>query len=81
MKTFVKKTASFKATSDDGQQFIIDVLTEFHETTTNTGRKVVEANKSLKTTDGMDVNPKEKGVYEIADLDGLVVRSQDPAAP
>jgi hypothetical protein len=81
MDTFKKKTATFNATSDDGRQFTIDVFTEFHETNTNAGRRVVEANKTFKTTDGMDVSPKGKGTYEIVDLDGLVVQSQDPAAP
>jgi hypothetical protein len=81
METFAKKTASFNATSADGRGFIIDVFTEFHEVSTSAGRKVVEGNKSFKTRDGMDVSPKEKGTYEIVDLDGLVVRSLDPAAP
>lgn len=81
MSKRLEHTNTLEATSDGGDTYTIFEFTTIHEIRSSSGYSEVPGLKELRTADGHAVNRREKGVYEIVNLGGLVVRSSDPNAP
>jgi hypothetical protein len=77
----IKRTGSFIATDYNGRQYKIYIYTDY----LNAGNfqepsVLVPGMKDLRTSDGMHVNRREKGEYEIVEM-GLIIHSDSPEAP
>lgn len=82
MSVELKRTASFVATFNDGQEIRIIEWTEITTIKSRSETQHREGLKKLKTEDGRSVNRISKGVYDIVDVMGLIrVTSDDPNAP
>ncbi len=81
MASRLKHTGTFRAASDDGLAFTVLMFTQTNVTDTLSGRVETAGNTVLQTSTGLAVNRREKGVYEIPEWDGLVIRSADSNAP
>jgi hypothetical protein len=80
MSKRLKQTNTFEATSDGGDTYTIIELTTIHEIRNRRGYSEVPGSKELQTAEGHAVNRREKGIYEIVNLGGLIVRSSDSNA-
>ncbi|MEE9448853.1 MAG: hypothetical protein V3V72_02290 [Ignavibacteriaceae bacterium] len=73
-------TKTFKAFSEDGQEFIIHEYTNFIKSGTfENPNRVTPGMKELRTSNGDKVNRLDKGKYEIVST-ALVVTSDSPDA-
>jgi hypothetical protein len=76
-----KLTNTFKAFSEDGQEFTIHEYTNFIDASSFGKEKAFKpGQKELRTSKGDVVNREEKGKYLIVALD-LIVTSDSPNAP
>jgi len=81
MGKYKKRTGSFVAVDEAGNEHIIEIWTEMIETLTRGDPNAeIEGLKELRTEDGLAVNRIEKGKYEVVQT-GQVLRSQHPDAP
>ena len=81
MSDRLKHTATFQAASNDGHVFTVLVFTQTSVTESLTGPVESAGNGVYQTSTGLAVNRREKGVHDIPEWDGLVIRSTDPNAP
>jgi hypothetical protein len=81
MSNRLERTRRFEASSDRGGTFTIFEFTIIDECRSSSGYSEVPGFKELRTAEGHAVNRQEKGIYQIVELDCLVVRSTDPNAP
>ena len=78
----VRQTATFEARDSYGRSYTIGVFQESADMVTSAGGHTSPAEKRLTTADGLHVNWKGKGRYEIVGADeNLTVTSDDPGAP
>jgi hypothetical protein len=77
----LRQTGHFVGTGEDGRQYTIEVYTNFIKRATfgNPNAEVAGMTK-LRTSDGLEVERQEKGVYRIVQT-SVVVRSNGPDAP
>lgn len=74
-----KLTGTFTAHDDFGRDYTIHIYTTYIDARSHTNQHgMTEGLKELITDSGDPVNREEKGVYE---LNGRVLRSDDPDAP
>jgi hypothetical protein len=65
-----RMTDKFLVQTDDGRTFEVCEYTEFVKTREfGKASQMVEGLKSLRTTDGLDVNFIQEGVYKIVELE------------
>jgi len=76
----IEQTGSFEAKSENGDNYTILIFTEMHQERPGDDSKWIEGLKSLKTSDGTDVNRVDKGEYLIMDWEEIRVFSDDPEA-
>jgi len=75
-----RRTDSFPARGDDGQDYTIDIYTDFVTAPTPEDPRAEPARfQSLRLHDGPRVFQNEKGVYGTSN--GLILRSVAPNAP
>jgi hypothetical protein len=75
-----RRTDSFSARGDDGQDYIIDIYTDFVAAPTPEDPHAETAGfQSIRLHDGPRVFQNEKGIYRT--WDGLILRSSAPNAP
>ncbi len=73
-------TKTFKAFSEDGQEFIIHEYTNIIKSGTfENPNRVTMGMKELRTSNGEKVNRLDKGKYKIVSID-LIVTSDSPDA-
>ena len=76
-----KRSGSFSATGNDGRQYRVYIYTDFIDAGSfEDPNAVVEGLKELRTSDGMPINRRQQGEYEIVQT-GVVLRSSSPEAP
>ena len=77
-----RRTGSFTAQGDDHKIYTIYEFTDFEDIRTHDDYATVKipGSEELRTSDGIPVNYKEKGVYQIAST-GVIIRSNAPGAP
>lgn len=74
-------TGTFEAIGSDGQQYKVNIFTEFVSASTFADpHAVVEGLKELRTSKGLHVNRIRKGEYQIVRT-GVDLRSDSPNAP
>ena len=75
-----KQTGSFRAIGNDGRQYTVYIYTDFNDAGTfEDPNAVVQGLKELRTSDGMHINRRQQGEYEIVQT-GVVLRSSSPEA-
>jgi len=77
----IRQSGKFSAVGDDGHEYIVLIYTDIIDV----GHLVdptatIKGLKSLQTVDGMAVNRREKGEYEIVET-GVILRSSAADAP
>jgi putative component of toxin-antitoxin plasmid stabilization module len=76
-----RQTGRFTASGDDGRQYTVYIYTDVIDAGTfGDPNAVVEGLKELRTSDGMAVNHRQKGEYQVVQT-GVVLRSSSPDAP
>ena len=80
-RVLIEQTGSFEAKSENGDNYTILIFTEMLQVRPGDDSKWIEGLKSLKTSDGTDVNRVDKGEYLIMDWEEIRVFSDDPEAP
>jgi hypothetical protein len=76
-----KRTGSFSATGTDGRQYTVYIYIDFIDAGSfENPNAVAKGLKELRTSDGMHVNRRQQGEYEIVQT-GVVLRSNSPTAP
>jgi hypothetical protein len=78
---FTKTTATFTAHSKDGTEYTIVEYTDFVEICTRGGCVAQPATRRLRTSQGEQVNPVEKGKYQVVGPVAIDLFSDDPNAP
>jgi hypothetical protein len=73
-------TGTFTATSAAGAVFTVLVFTPIIVVGSQSGARRSRGRKTFQTSDGYAIDRREKGLYELPELGGLVVRSADPRA-
>ena len=75
-----RRTDSFLARGDDGQDYIVDIYTDFvaAPTSEDPGAEIAGF-QSLRMRDGARLFQNDKGIYRT--WDGLILRSDAPSAP
>jgi hypothetical protein len=78
----IRRTGTFTAYDSSGRVYTIGVFQESADTVTSAGGHISPEEKRLATADGLHVNWKGKGRYEIVGGDeNVTVTSDDPHAP
>ena len=78
----IRHTATFIAYDASGRAYTIGVFQESAETITWAGGYTSPVEKRLTTSDGLHVNWRGKGIYQIVGAhENIEVTSDDPAAP
>ena len=78
----VRHTGTFTAYDSNGRGYTIGVFQESAEAVTPAGGHVSPQEKRMTTADGLHVNWRGKGLYEIVGGDeNVTVTSDDPDAP
>jgi hypothetical protein len=77
----IRHKSSFIAIDETGTRHRLDVFVDIVDTgTLNDPNSDMEGLTRIQTPDGGPVNRLEKGRYQVV-ASGLIVRSDDPAAP
>jgi hypothetical protein len=77
-----RHTGTFAAYDASGRAYTIGVFQESADTVTSAGGHISPDEKRMTTVDGLHVNWKGKGRYEIVGGDeNVTVTSDDPHAP
>lgn len=78
----IQHTGSFTAYDSSGRGYTIGVFQESSDTVTSAGGHLSPQDKRMTTADGLHVNWRGKGLYEIVGGDeNVTVTSDDPHAP
>ena len=78
----VRQTGTFTAYDAGGRRYTICVFQESADTVTSAGGHTSADEKRMTTSDGLHVNWRGKGRYEIvAAEENVAVTSDDPDAP
>ena len=78
----VRRTGTFTACDSRGRVYTIGVFQESADTVASAGGHTSPGEKRMTTADGLHVNWKGKGRYEIVGGDeNVAVTSDDPHAP
>lgn len=76
-----KQTGTFTATGNDGRQYTVHVFTNYISVGNFVDpNAVVEGLRELRTSDGMAVNRRRRGEYQIVET-GVMLNSTSVDAP